>query len=186
MQQQQMTIYDWLEPDQSHAMPSGKTYPDACHRESRKGQTSKLFSRSSSASQSRMLPMFLFLKRDGQSQESSWENIGPWLTRSMMPNGGGFHSAENGCVSLLTTTDTLLPGFSLELNFGEMPKVPNPTKLSDVLEETTVDPRYYLSSRACQGILNRASKRGKELPEILKTALENQINASSEELHSEN
>ena len=74
----------------------------------------------------------------------------------------------------------------MELNFGEMPKVPNPTKLSDVLEETTVDPRYYLSSRACQGILNRASKRGKELPEILKTALENQINASSEELHSEN
>ena len=67
-----------------------------------------------------------------------------------------------------------------------MPKVPNPTKLSDVLEETTVDPRYYLSARACHGILNRASKRGKELPEILKTALENQINASSEELHSEN
>ena len=74
----------------------------------------------------------------------------------------------------------------MEVNFGEMPKVPNPTKLSDVLEETTVDPRYYLSARACQGILNRASKRGKELPEILKTALENQIDASSEELHSEN
>ena len=74
----------------------------------------------------------------------------------------------------------------MELNFGEMPKVPNPTKLSDVLEERAVDPRYYLSSRACQGILNRASKRGKELPEILKTALENQINASDEELHSEN
>lgn len=184
MQQQQMTIYDWLEPSQD--MPSGKMYPDACHRESRKGQTSRPSSRNLSASQSRMLPMFLFLRRDGQNQESSWENTGPWLTKSMMPNGGGSRSAENGCASLLITTDTLLPGFSLELNFGEMPKVPNSTKLSDVLEETTVDPRYYLSSRACQGILNRASKRGKELPEILKTALENQINASNEELHSKN
>lgn len=184
MQQQQMTIYDWLEPNRD--MPSGKTYPDACHRESRRGQTSRPSSRNLSASQSRMLPMFLFLKRDGQSQESSWENIGPWLTKSMMPNGGGSRSAENGCASLLTTTDIPLPGFSLELNIGEMPKVPNPTKLSDVLEDRAVDSRYYLSARACQGILNRASKRGKELPEILKTALENQINASDEELHSQN
>lgn len=50
----------------------------------------------------------------------------------------------------------------------------NPTKLSDILEETA-DEKYRLSSRACAGILNRANKRGKELPEILKRALENQI-----------
>ena len=31
------------------------------------------------------------------------------------------------------------------------------------------------SATACEGILRRADKRGKELPEVLKTALENQI-----------
>jgi DNA (cytosine-5)-methyltransferase 1 len=31
--------------------------------------------------------------------------------------------------------------------------------------------KYYLSPKACQGILTRASKRGKELPEVLKKAL---------------
>ena len=49
-----------------------------------------------------------------------------------------------------------------------------PTKLSDILEEDA-DPKYSLSSKACAGILNRAQRRGKELPEILKKALENQI-----------
>ena len=57
---------------------------------------------------------------------------------------------------------------------GEKPMNPIITKLSDILEEDA-DPKYFLSSRACQGILNRAEKRGKQLPEILKTALENQL-----------
>ena len=59
--------------------------------------------------------------------------------------------------------------------------IPNPTKLSDILEEGTVDKRYYLSAKACRGILNRADKRGKELPEILRAALENQIARSDPE-----
>lgn len=50
----------------------------------------------------------------------------------------------------------------------------NPTLLSEVLEQET-DPKYNLSSKACQGILNRANRRGKKLPEILREALENQI-----------
>ena len=67
-----------------------------------------------------------------------------------------------------------------------MPKMSNLTKLSDILEENA-DEKYRLSSRACAGILNRANKRGKELPEILKQALENQIeNENREELHPEN
>lgn len=39
-------------------------------------------------------------------------------------------------------------------------------------------PRYYLSARACQGIINRAERRGKELPPLLKRALERQIEQS--------
>lgn len=49
-----------------------------------------------------------------------------------------------------------------------------PTKLSQILEENA-DPKYRLSARACQGILNRAERRGKELPKELREALEAQI-----------
>lgn len=60
-------------------------------------------------------------------------------------------------------------------SFGECPKEENVSHLSQILEDTPL-PKYYLSEKACLGILNRASKRGKELPEILKQALENQMN----------
>ncbi|MBM4225852.1 MAG: hypothetical protein FJ167_14010, partial [Gammaproteobacteria bacterium] len=43
--------------------------------------------------------------------------------------------------------------------------------LSDILETGDVPPRFYLSARACQGILRRAEKRGKELPQPLEVAL---------------
>jgi len=59
------------------------------------------------------------------------------------------------------------------LNCSEKPIIPNPTKLSQILESNP-DPKYRLSAKACQGILNRAKKRGKELPELLRIALEKQ------------
>ena len=43
--------------------------------------------------------------------------------------------------------------------------------LSSILETGPVDPRYFLSPKACAGILRRAEKRGKELPEPLRLAL---------------
>ena len=47
------------------------------------------------------------------------------------------------------------------------------SSLSDILEKTgDVGPQYYLTPRACAGILRRAEKRGKELPEQLRRALE--------------
>lgn len=49
--------------------------------------------------------------------------------------------------------------------------------LSSVLEPPTSIPlKYYLSSKACQGILRRAAKRGKSLPPILEQALMRQAN----------
>ena len=41
---------------------------------------------------------------------------------------------------------------------------------------------YYLSPKACLGILRRASARGKELPEVLKLALERQANGLTVEV----
>jgi len=43
--------------------------------------------------------------------------------------------------------------------------------LSDILETGDVPQRYYLSAKACAGILRRAEKRGKDLPKALKAAL---------------
>ena len=45
--------------------------------------------------------------------------------------------------------------------------------LSEILE-VQVPPKYYLSQRACLGILRRAAARGKKLPPLLKKALEQQ------------
>lgn len=44
------------------------------------------------------------------------------------------------------------------------------TSLSDILQEN-VPERYFLSPKACAGILNRAERRGKKLPEMLDRAL---------------
>jgi hypothetical protein len=44
--------------------------------------------------------------------------------------------------------------------------------LSDVLETGPLPQRFYLSQKACAGILRRAEKRGKELPPMLREALE--------------
>jgi hypothetical protein len=51
--------------------------------------------------------------------------------------------------------------------------------LSDVLETGTLPPRFSLSAKACAGILRRAERRGKELPPMLKQALES-VSRSSE------
>lgn len=56
------------------------------------------------------------------------------------------------------------------LNTGECPKEESESTLSQILEATPHQ-KYYLSEKACLGILRRAEKRGKELPEILKQAL---------------
>jgi hypothetical protein len=49
--------------------------------------------------------------------------------------------------------------------------------LSDILETGDVPQRYYLSGQACRGIIRRAEKRKKELPPMLRLALENVASA---------
>lgn len=66
--------------------------------------------------------------------------------------------------------DGLWHGDSLTLNTGEYPNAENASLLSQILE-VNVPQKYYLSARACQGILTRASRRGKPLPGVLRQAL---------------
>ena len=58
-------------------------------------------------------------------------------------------------------------------NGGAFPREEQESFLSQILQ-VRVPRKYYLSPKACQGILRRASARGKELPEILRKALERQ------------
>lgn len=74
-------------------------------------------------------------------------------------------------------TATALPGVSMTLNTGECPSVERESTLSQILEPNAPE-KYYLSPTACQGILNRAKKRGKELPVMLREALEEVLSLS--------
>jgi hypothetical protein len=59
----------------------------------------------------------------------------------------------------------------LTLNTSEFHSAAVASSLSDILETGDVPQRYFLSATACRGILRRAEKRGKRLPEALRLAL---------------
>lgn len=61
-------------------------------------------------------------------------------------------------------------GESWMLNTGESPSVAVGSSLSQILEDSP-HLKYYLSRKACLGILRRSEKRGKELPPQLREAL---------------
>ncbi len=89
-----------------------------------------------------------------------------------------------GAFTLRMVPGPLLGEFTTR-SFGECPSEENASRLSQILQDSAPQ-KYYLSARACAGILNRANKRGKELPEILKQALENQIkDENTEVMHPE-
>ncbi len=58
------------------------------------------------------------------------------------------------------------------LDISEYPSGAAASSLSDILETGDVPRRFYLSAKACRGILRRAGKRGKTLPESLEYALQ--------------
>mgnify|MGYP003311696024 CR=1 FL=1 len=63
-------------------------------------------------------------------------------------------------------------GEFLTLNTSECPSDAVVCLLSDILETGEIHSRYFLSQKACQGILRRAEKRGKKLPRLLELCLQ--------------
>lgn len=108
-------------------------------------QTSEQFSKRRSKSSAVKPPLFLCLEKDGRRADA----LPMWKA--------------NGA---------LLGEFSTR-SFGEFPNVDEESHLSQILEDSP-HPKYSLSAKACQGILRRAQRRGKELPQLLKSALEQQ------------
>ena len=83
---------------------------------------------------------------------------GKWANAGMVGierAGGRFSVPHGGC---------------LMLNFGECPNVENVSTLSAILEADVPD-KYFLSAKACWGIIRRAQEKQKEIPTILKIAL---------------
>jgi hypothetical protein len=119
------------------------------------------------------MPLFLDLRGNGATAEQSWETDGLSLGSFTILNGGAFRSAGDGLLWYVTSMDTQHQPLYLTLNCGEKPREVIPSKLSEILQ-CDPNPKYNLSEKACQGILNRANRRGKELPKELKEALEAQ------------
>lgn len=69
------------------------------------------------------------------------------------------------------------------LNTSVWPSDGSVCSLSDVLETCGVPEKYYLSPKACRGVLRRAAKRGKALPQHLHQAL---AQAAGEQAEPEN
>ena len=101
--------------------------------------------------------------------EPCWKNLPAWNNQTLLSldlRGG----ADGAKPEQSPGTDGLWLGDSLTLNIGECPNAERESLLSQILEVNAQE-RYYLSKRACQGILIRASRRGKKLPDLLQTAL---------------
>jgi len=83
------------------------------------------------------------------------------------PSSGGWQNSGMGSPTEFWTLNTCehngLDGLSLSDD--------GVCSLSDILETGDVPQRYYLSAKACLGILRRAEKRGKALPPLLARAL---------------
>lgn len=70
--------------------------------------------------------------------------------------------------------DGALLGEFTTRSFGASPSVGRESLLSQILEECP-HPKYRLSAKACVGILKRAKRRKKDLPQVVETALKTQI-----------
>ena len=116
-------------------------------------RTSPLSLKKRSKSSNRKPPLFLCLTKDGLQQDAC----------------------------LMWTEDGALPGEYTMHSFGECPREENASRLSAILEECP-HPKYCLSAKACQGILNRAERRGKKLPEQLEAALRFQSTTKQQDI----
>jgi hypothetical protein len=72
------------------------------------------------------------------------------------------------------------PTECLTLNTSEFHNDVAESSLLDVLETGEVPRRFFLSEKACAGILRRAEVRGKTLPPLLRLALEATVKESAQ------
>lgn len=77
-------------------------------------------------------------------------------------SSGIMHHGECLTLNMCEWTATLMP----------FPTEDRVSSLSDILETGAIPPKYFLSPKACAGILRRADKRAKAIPNQMRTSLE--------------
>lgn len=102
--------------------------------------------------------------------EPCWKNLPAWNSQTLQFLDLRVEGANGAKPEQSPETDGLWLGDSSTVNISEWPSVENVSLLSSTLEASAPE-KYYLSARACQGILTRASRRGKKLPDLLQMAL---------------
>ena len=88
-----------------------------------------------------------------------------------IPRPAGGVNGKQAAVSWETGIQSL--GEFSTRSFGESPNAVVESHLSQILEDNP-HPKYFLSEKACRGVLRRAEARGKALPRLLKETLERQ------------
>ncbi len=114
------------------------------------------------------------LQTKEKTSDASWKNLHA-LSNQVFQFLDLREKKENGQKQeQLPETDGPWRGDYSTLVVGVFPSVENVSRLSWILQDN-VPEKYYLSKRACQGILTRASRRGKPLPDLLNNALQEMI-----------
>ena len=103
-------------------------------------------------------------KTSDASLKSLSESARKYLFLDLRTDAG--HSQERSWV-----TATVSRGGSSTRNTGECPSAAKESTLWQILQENAPE-KYYLSAKACEGILRRAERRGRELQLTLREALE--------------
>lgn len=88
---------------------------------------------------------------------------------------------DDGAVKVWTFDKKSMPrSLARRINVEEWPNDASVKSLTEILQPTSeVHPRFFLSPKACSGILRRAEKRGKTLPQKFKEAAERAAGLSS-------
>ena len=97
-------------------------------------------------------------------------------SQTKMPLFLDLRTANGQVAAASWVTGGALPGEYTMRSFGEYPNEERESRLSQITEACAPQ-KYYLSARACQGILNRAKRKNKKLPEILEKVLIAQASA---------
>lgn len=121
-------------------------------------KTSDALSNNSAGSKTKPFAFLDLRKGSGLMRDASWEMVSVLRGESETPSTGEL--PKDGVASLFLWTTG---GWTQQRSC-----------LSNILQEDAPT-KYDLSEKACKGILNRAAKRGKALPDELRQALEGHI-----------
>ena len=166
----QMTVFDYLNV-QSPPPQSGRTLSEHFPREHREEQTSDVCLKNWRELKNQKFQYLCLKAENGCPQVASLETHGALHGEPTMPSIGESH--KGGEEYPFCADSMIQMQLKSCFNTSEKPTTPRPSKLSDILE-TDPDPRYFLSAKACLGILRRAEERGKELPDLLERVLRKQ------------